>query len=488
MATGIPRSRTQGADNGTLAQGNIHLEYADKTANRDVLAAPPTPSTLLWQGKQSGSVSNRLYFGDNLAVLQALLHEPSIRGHVSLVYIDPPFSTKSVFESRSQKAAYEDMVQGAAFVEFLRKRLIILHELLSDRGSIYLHLDKNMAFPMKVIMDELFGASNFRNFITRKKCNPKNYTRKTYGNISDYILFYTKTDNYVWHRPLIAWDNDRAKREYIYTEPKTGRRFKKVPLHAPGVRNGETGKLWRGVPPPPGKHWQFPPRTLDQMDSRGDIHWSSTGNPRRKIYLDQSDGIPVQDIWLDFKDAHNQNIEITGYPTEKNPQLLEQVVNASSNEGDIVLDCFAGSGTTLTVASRLGRHWIGVDNSLEAIETILRRFKHGSKKMGDYVKRAGNQNNVADQSWELFPENETENEAVESQESPICDFTLHQLKNSAPIPEDLIALLEVNQELRINEKPRRAETSKLGRKKVKYDNRRNSNARHAKTSPRKSKK
>jgi adenine-specific DNA-methyltransferase len=322
---------------------------------------------------------------------------------VSLVYIDPPYSTNSVFESRQQKAAYDDLISGAAFIESLREKLVLLRELLSDRGSIYVHLDENMAFPMKIVMDEVFGAQNFRNFITRKKCNTKNYTRRTYGNISDYILFYSKTETHIWNRPVIAWSEEKAKKEYTYLESSTGRRFKKVPLHAPGVRHGETGKPWRGMPPPPGKHWQFPPSTLEEMNRRGEIFWSSNGNPRRKIYLDDSDGIPVQDIWLDFKDAHNQNIEITGYPTEKNMEMLEQIISASSEPGDLVLDCFAGSGTTLVAAGNLGRRWIGVDNSEEAISAIVNRLRFGSRPMGDYVtkKRAP----AAESHLELFGSN-----------------------------------------------------------------------------------
>jgi adenine-specific DNA-methyltransferase len=121
------------------------------------------------------------------------------------------------------------------------------------------------------------------------------------------------------------------------------------------------------------------------MDARGEIYWSPTGNPRRKIYLENSAGIPVQDIWMDFRDAHNQNIHITGYPTEKNPALLSRIIEASSNPGDLVLDCYAGSGTTLVVASELGRKWIGVDRSQEAITTILHRMANGSDRMGDFV-------------------------------------------------------------------------------------------------------
>ena len=263
----------------------------------------------------------------------------------------------------------------------------MLHELLAKDGSIYVNLDENMAFHIKVIMDEIFGAKNFRNWITRKKCNPKNYTRKTFGNISDFILFYTKSENYVWNRSVEGWTEEHALREYDYVEKETGRRYKKVPVHAPGTRNGETGMPWREKLPPPGKHWQFPPRVLDEMDARGEIYWSPNGNPRRKIYLDASNGIPIQDIWLEFRDAHNQNIEITGYPTEKNPALLARIIEASSNPDDLVLDCFAGSGTTLAVASQLNRRWIGIDNSVEAISTILRRFAKGLAPMGDFVDK-----------------------------------------------------------------------------------------------------
>jgi adenine-specific DNA-methyltransferase len=304
---------------------------------------------------------------------------------VRLVYIDPPYATKSIFQSRQQTDAYSDLLEGAHYIEFLRARLILLRELLADDGSIYVHLDDNMAFHAKAIMDEVFGRSNFRNWITRKKCNPKNYTRKTFGNVSDYILFYTKTSEYVWHRPVEEWTAKRAEKEYQYSDEKTGRLFKKVPIHAPGVRNGETGKPWRGMMPPPGKHWQYKPSTLDEMDARGEIYWSPTGNPRRKIFLDESKGVPVQDIWLDFRDAHNQNIHITGYPTEKNPALLQQIIGASSDEGDLVLDCFAGSGTTLEVAHQMDRRWIGIDNSPEAIRVMHQRFASGLEPMGDFV-------------------------------------------------------------------------------------------------------
>jgi adenine-specific DNA-methyltransferase len=234
----------------------------------------------------------------------------------------------------------------------------------------------------KIILDEVFGAENFRAFITRKKSNPKNYTRKSYGNIGDYILFYSKTDSYIWNRQTTEPTEDHLK-EYRYVDEK-GRRHMRVPIHAPGVRNGETGGEWKGMLPPPGKHWQYKPSTLDKLDAEGHIHWSSSGNPRKKVYLDEHEGVSVQDIWLDFKDAHNQNIKITGYPTEKNPKLLERIIKASSNEGSIVLDCFAGSGTTLDVAGKLGRRWIGMDEGCESMATICQRIVKGTAKMGSF--------------------------------------------------------------------------------------------------------
>ncbi len=334
-----------------------------------------------------GEGIKRIYHADNIDVLNALVRDTSICGKVTLIYIDPPYNTGGVFETRDFKHAYNDCFTIDNYLKFMRKRLELMYRLLSDEGSIYVHLDSNMVFHMKLLLDEIFGMSNFKGMITRKKCKAKNYTRKTYGNISDYILFYSKSANPVWNRPYEEWNDEKILKEYPYIEQKTGRRYKKVPLHAPGTRNGDTGKPWRGILPPQGKHWQFIPEKLDELDAKGEIYWSANGNPRRKVYLDCSNGIPVQDIWLDFLDANNQNTLITGYPTEKNLDMLKRIVETSSRPGDLVLDCFAGSGTTLVAAEELGRQWIGVDIGKEAIATIINRFKNGSMPMGDYVKK-----------------------------------------------------------------------------------------------------
>lgn len=445
MATGVPKTRWKNGRGPSAPRwavenrASIRLSYPGQRSENSVLNTEPAELAVAWPDYVPDALSNRLYYGDNLPILAALLRDPQVRSQVRLIYIDPPYATSSVFQSRTQIDAYADLLEGAGYIEFMRERLILLRELLAEDGSIYIHLDENMAFYIKIVMDEIFGRNNFRNWITRKKCNPKNYTRKTYGNVSDFILFYTRADTYVWRRPVEGWTPERAAKEYSYVEEGTGRRYKKVPVHAPGIRHRDTGNSWRGIEPPPGKHWQYTPDKLDEMDARGEIYWSPTGNPRRKVYLDESEGVPLQDIWLDVRDAHNQNIEITGYPTEKNPNLLARIIAASSNPGDLVLDCFCGSGTTLAVASKLGRRWIGIDNSAEAIGTTLRRFALGTKPMGDFVSlRNGKPADSLTLPLFDLPERPPARQAS-GQHKPITDFALF---GEASILSDLASSLQ----------------------------------------------
>jgi adenine-specific DNA-methyltransferase len=376
---------------------SFELVYKGKNSKDEILNVLPQN---IYEEIYNNGNENKIFYGDNLDALRCLYHTQKLSAKINLIYIDPPYGTNSIFQSRSQKDSYKDDLVGSHYIEFMRRRLILLRELLSNDGSIYMHLDGNMIFQIKVIMDEIFGGKNFRGFITRKKCSNKNSTKNTFGNISDYIIFYSKSDKYKWHRPVELWADDKIDSEYPCIDEITGKRYKKVPIHAPGVRNGETGKSWKGMLPPPGKHWQYTPEKLTEFDNKGEIFWSKNGNPRRKIFFDQDKGIPVQDIWLNLQDSLNQNIKITGYPTEKNPFLLERIINASSDEGDLVFDCFAGSGTTLDVASQLGRKYIGIDNSYEAISNIIKRFTIGMEEMGDFVNKKASSN--IDQGLFLF--------------------------------------------------------------------------------------
>ena len=189
----------------------------------------------------------------------------------------------------------------------------------------------------------------------------------------------------MWNKQYEQWTDEKILKEYPFIEEGTGRRHKRVPVHAPGTRNGETGKMWRGMMPPEGKHWQFTPTKLDELDNKGEIYWSGNGNPRRKVYLDESNGIGFQDIWLDYLDINNQNTHTTGYPTEKNLDMLKRIILASSNKGDLVMDCFAGSGTTLVAADELERNWIGIDVGREAIKVMLNRFQNGTQTLDEHV-------------------------------------------------------------------------------------------------------
>ena len=239
---------------------------------------------------------------------------------------------------------------------------------MSPSASIYLHIDYKIGHYVKVIMDEIFGKRNFRNDITRIKCNPKNFQRKAFGNIKDMILFYSKSENPVWNDPSIPLSQDDIERLFRKVD-KDGRRYTTVPLHAPGeTTNGKTGQIWKGLKPPQGRHWRTDPALLDQLDQQGLIEWSATGVPRKKIFADQRENKKMQDIW-NFKDP-----QYPSYPTEKNLELLRFIIQSSSNAGDLVLDCFCGSGTTLVAAQELGRDWIGIDESPHAIETTRKRL------------------------------------------------------------------------------------------------------------------
>ena len=324
-------------------------------------------------------MKNLLIKGENIEALEYLLNERQLKGKVDLVYIDPPFATggnftitdgraSTVSNSRNGQIAYSDKLTGTDFIDFLRKRLILLRELLSEKGSIYLHIDYKIGHYVKVMMDEVFGIENFRNDITRIKSNPKNFNRIGYGNIKDMILFYTKTSTPIWNEPREKY-TEKDLEKLFPKKDKNGRRYTTVPIHAPGeTQNGKSNQKFKGMLPPKGRHWRTDVETLEQWDSEGLIEWSSTGNPRKIIYADEREGKRVQDIW-EYKDP-----QYPDYPTEKNQNILDLIIKTSSNEDSIVLDAFCGSGTTLKSAHLLKRKWIGIDKSDLAIKATKEKI------------------------------------------------------------------------------------------------------------------
>ncbi len=325
---------------------------------------------------------NRLIWGDKKYVLPSLLDE--FAGKVNLIYIDPPFNVGADFSftatipspSPSQVEDPQSEAEGRegggegdkdeitafvkepsviemkayrdtwgrgldSYLQWFYETAVFLRELLSENGTMYVHLDGHAGHYAKVIMDDVFGPDNFINEIIRIKCNPKNYTSNAFGNIHDVLFSYSKSEEPTWNKLLAPISPQDMSDGFPLTDSKTGRRYATVPLHAPGIRYGVTGKAWKGLLPPQGRHWAFVPETLDKFERDGKIEWSPTGNPRLKMFADENPGYPVQDIWAEFKDTR-QDV----YATQKPEALLERVIKASSNENDLVLDCFVGSGNS----------------------------------------------------------------------------------------------------------------------------------------------
>lgn len=347
---------------------NCLLDYSGKMSEYEILSRKV--NGVLKSIEQSHTnIFNRIIFGDNYFVLKSLLAD--FEGKVDLIYIDPPFGTGQNFSNVDNDHAYSDKIVNSEFLEFLRKRLILLRELLSEYGSIYLHIDKKIGHYVKIVMDEVFGYENFINDITRIKCNPKNFARNAYGNYSDMILFYAKNrDNNIWNE--IKEPITKVEEEDLFPKfhPTYGR-YTTNPIHAPGSTiDGDTGKEWNGLYPPKGRHWRFSREELSRLDMLGLIEWSANGNPRKMVFAKDHNGKKVQDVWQ-FKD---KGLSYVDYPTQKNHELLKRIILNSSNPNSIVLDCFAGSGSTLCVANQLNRRWIGVDNSTHSFNVIKKVF------------------------------------------------------------------------------------------------------------------
>lgn len=319
-----------------------------------------------------------IVYGDNFTAMAAML--PKYRGKIDLVYIDPPFNTDQTFSlsservstiSRSRKGevAYSDNMTDDDFFKFMYDRFVLIRELLSERGSLYVHIDTKMGHYFKIMLDEIFGATCFRNEITRIKSNPKNFDRKAYGNQKDTIFFYSKTRANIWNDIREVCTEEEIVRRFNKID-SNGRRYTTIPLHAPGESslNSATGQPWRGMNPPKGRHWRTNPAEFDRLDALGLIEWSATGNPRIKKFADEHQGKKIQDIWT-FKDP-----QYPIYPTEKNMEMLERIIRQSSEEQSFVMDCFAGSGAALLAAHKNNRRFIGVDSSKVSVEIMKHRM------------------------------------------------------------------------------------------------------------------
>ena len=330
---------------------------------------------------------NLLIFDDNLNAMQFLLQEKAYKNALDLIYIDPPFATNNTFRmgstisaSLSANVAYDDKFGLETYLEFLYYRFILMREMLSEKGSIYVHTDSIIGHYVKIVLDEIFGKERFINDITRIKCNPKNFAKKGYGNVKDSILFYSKGADFIWNEvSQKVSQSDLAKR---FNKRDEKGAYTTIPLHAPGeTKNGESGQEWNGLKPPKGRHWRCALSELDSLQKEGLIEWSKNGNPRKKIYAKDYGYKKIQDIW-EFKDSQK-----VLYPTQKNTALLRQILLMSSNENSLVMDCFCGGGGFLQEASCLKRKFIGIDESAQAIILNQQWIKENSAQYG-FLKQA----------------------------------------------------------------------------------------------------
>ncbi|MCY4061933.1 MAG: DNA methyltransferase [Chloroflexi bacterium] len=332
---------------------------------------------------------NRLIWGDKKYVLPSLL--PEFAGKVDLIYIDPPFATGDDFSFQAkvgdkrfekeasiieQKAYRDTWGRGLdGYLAWFHDTVAFLHELLSEKGAIYVHLDYHVSSHAKVILDETFGSANFINEITWKRkggsANPSN----RYGVVTDTLLLYAKSEAFQL-KPLKTLISDEVKRyikERFTNEDDLGK-FMIAPVErnaALGVRENLKFE-YRNYLPEYG--WMMSKEKLIQLDTANRLHWNNNNRPNRKIYLAEYEGHPVNNLWTDIFVINPMAKERLNYPTQKPEALLERIIRASSNEGDLVLDCFCGSGTTAAVAEKENRRWIACDLGRFAIHTTRKRL------------------------------------------------------------------------------------------------------------------
>jgi adenine-specific DNA-methyltransferase len=336
---------------------------------------------------------NRLIWGDKKYVLPSLL--PEFAGKVRLIYIDPPFDTGADFSFNTeipdcdetftkrpsileQKAYRDTWGRGLeSYLEWFYQTAILLREFLAEDGSIYVHLDWHVGHYAKVLLDEVFGAENFRNEIVWKRKGGSANPQNRLGVVTDSLLWFSKSERITFN-PQFTKDNDDAKKyieeRFNRVDEKTGRRYMDSPLVSPNPRPKLTYE-YKGYSPPP-SGWSISKVVMERWDKEGRLLFppDKSKRIRRKVFLDEYVGQPIQNLWTDIFVINSQSNEFVGYDTQKPESLLDRVIRFSSNDGDLVLDCFVGSGTTAAVAEKLNRRWIACDLSRFGIHTTRKRL------------------------------------------------------------------------------------------------------------------
>jgi len=337
---------------------------------------------------------NRLIWGDKKYVLPALLEE--FAGQIKLIYIDPPFDTGQDFSYRAsvngeeftkepsiiEQKAYRDTwgvgpEERAAgkthidkYLQWFYETAVLMHELLSVNGALYVHLDSRVVHSVKSLLDEVMGAENFRNQVIWKRTNAHGNATYQYGQVHDTLLFYARSEATVLNQLFAPYDGSYVETFFRHIEEGTGRRYRNQNLTNYNKDRPNLTYTWKGHR----RTWLFTEEKMRELDEQGKIVYSSTGYPGLKQYLDESPGVPLGDLWTDIKALKHAGMEVLPYPTQKPEALLERIIQVSSGEGDLVLDCFVGSGTTVAVAEKLNRRWIACDLGRFAIHTTRKRL------------------------------------------------------------------------------------------------------------------
>lgn len=348
-------------------------------------------------GEEVNGWLNKIFWGDNLQVMSHLLKE--FRGKIDLIVIDPPFDSKADYkkkielkgnkaESNSsvfEEKQYTDMWNNDEYLQFMYERLILIRELMSSSGQIALHCDWHKSHYLRCILDEIFGSENFINEIIWQKIRTAKTQSTSFGNIHDTILIYSKGNFPKFNQLYLDIDYEKLKIHYNKVD-ENGRIYQPVSFTQDGQGDpkyfGERGLL----SPPVGKHWIWSQERIDEGLKNGLIEFSENGNPKKKMFLDDVKGTAIGDIWTDIYPLNSVSNERLDYPTQKPEPLLERIIKALTNPGDIVFDCFMGSGTAQAVAMKLGRKFIGADINLGAIQTTTKRLVNIGKDLNGQLQ------------------------------------------------------------------------------------------------------
>ena len=348
------------------------------------------------RGRQIGGWTNKLIWGDNKLILSSLKNGPlreeiEKQGGIKLIYIDPPFDVGADFSMKIsigddeftkepnvlEELAYRDTWgKGAdSFIAMMYERLMLMRDLLAEDGSIYVQCDYRVASYLKLILDEIFGRNNFVNQIVWKRTfshSDSGQGAKHLGRLHDYILFYRKSDKFLLNTVYTPYSEKYKGDFYKYVDKKNGKKYRLVSLLGPGgAAKGNPFYEFLGV----SRYWVYSKEKMQKLYEEGKIIQTKPGSvPQKKRYIDESPGVPLQDLWMDIAPVQGGALENADYPTQKPEALIDRIIHSSSSENNIIADFFCGSGTTLAVAEKLGRKWIGSDLGKFAIHTTRKRI------------------------------------------------------------------------------------------------------------------